>query len=137
MHFTTVVARSDENLAGQVVAGGNRAVSVHAEVDNAPVLHADQTSLPLGTAASGTLLLKNTGWGVASYAVGNKPSWLTITPDAADIVTPFGSAPQSQELVFSIDRTGLSVGPYSGSVHIGSAAGNLDIAVSMTVGVAP
>jgi hypothetical protein len=135
VHFAPLVVRSDQNLPGQQVAGGNRTVTVRAEccAANAPRLEVSTTSVDLGSEGTGTITLTNTGWGVASYAVTSKPAWLSVTPAAADIVTPFQTPPQSQQVVLSVDRTGLGLGHYSGSVHFSSAAGEHDVAVTMTV----
>lgn len=110
--------------------GGNIDVPIHMFASEPePVLSVSPTSKSLAyNENSFNLIISNTGGGTLLWSIVSTEPWLTATPD---------NFAGGTTVVVSVDRTGLSDGMYTGTLHVTSNGGNTDVTVFMAVQTSP
>ena len=96
---------------------------------NAPQLTVTPPQLDFGSSqSSSTITIKNTGTGTINWTVTKSEAW--ILPSV-----PSGSTTNlsPSSVTISVDRNGLVVNNYSGTVTVNSNAGNQTVAIKMEV----
>lgn len=107
--------------------GGNAQVNVRMTVE--PVLSLDPMSLDFGGEDRRTLNITNSGIGRLAWEIVEDEEWLNVAQDAGS--TESG---QTDNVVFTVDRTGLDNGVYNTEALIASNGGDEVIHISMNVG---
>lgn len=93
------------------------------------------TTLNFGKYATDKLLtISNGGTGTVNWSIDNSgfPGWLILTPPLSGDVTG-----ETDGVIVSVDRTGLSPGQYSHTFAVTSDAGDVNVTVNMTVAEVP
>lgn len=93
------------------------------------------TTLNFGKFATDKLLtISNGGTGTVNWSISTAgfPGWLILTPPLSGDVTG-----ETDGVIVSVDRTGLSPGQYSHTFAVTSDAGNVNVTVNMTVAEVP
>ncbi|HOI49330.1 MAG TPA: hypothetical protein PK167_08495 [Prolixibacteraceae bacterium] len=94
------------------------------------------SALNLGKESTGSFYIQNQGNGVILWGITAAPKWLKISQTEGVLENP-----STEYISFTIDRTGLAAGDYSGHIQIASNArpGTFSIPVFMTVapGITP
>ncbi|MBD3175426.1 MAG: hypothetical protein GF320_09600, partial [Armatimonadia bacterium] len=90
-----------------------------------PVLSVDPTSLSFGSSSTQkTLSITNTGEGTLTWSVADDQSWLSVSS---------ASGTGDGTVSVTVNRSGLAVGGYTGTVTVSSNDGTVPVSVSMTV----
>jgi len=98
------------------------------EIPNAPILSVDSTEIDFGSDTDSLAVsLSNTGNGVLSWSISGLESWLSVSPTSGDILST------TENLLITVNRTGLEIGNYSTTLIITSDVGNSEINISMEV----
>ena len=108
--------------------GGNYTVSVTMRVPLPPELSVSPTSLNFGASTSTmNLNISNNGDGVLNWSVAADQGWITASPTSGETTTETG------QVAIIVDRNGLEVGDYSGSITITTNGGNATIPITLNV----
>lgn len=106
--------------------GGTAEVNVKVSVQGITV-EVTPEQLDFGpTATSMNLTLTNTGSGTITYSAKSSNDWIHLSPKSGNFTT-------SDQIVVSVDRTGLSEGDHSGSVVLTISGEDKSIGVRMNV----
>jgi hypothetical protein len=110
--------------------GGSQDVSVSMTVPQPdPLLSVNPTSLDFGTSGVNlTITVRNTGGGTLSWNASENLGWLSLSKSSGNLGTGI-----SENVTATVSRTGLTPGPYGGTISFTSNGGNQDVSVSMTV----
>jgi len=111
-------------------SGGNATITVELDVGAHPILAVSPTSLSFGElAVQKTLTVGNAGTGVITWSI-DPPlvGWLSVDPTNGQGTT---------RVDVTVDRTGLTQGFYSTTLHVTSDGGDADVPVDMIVGAPP
>jgi hypothetical protein len=110
--------------------GGSQDVSVSMTVPQPdPLLSVNPTSLDFGTSGVNlTITVRNTGGGTLSWNASENLGWLSLSKSSGNL-----GAGISENVTATVSRTGLTPGPYGGTISFTSNGGNQDVSVSMTV----
>ena len=96
----------------------------------APQLKVDPTSLEFGYFdIAKTFTIDNVGDGILVWSITDDAGWLTISPISGDTTA------EVDTINASVDRVGLTPGPYNATISITSNGGDQDIPVSMMVSI--
>jgi hypothetical protein len=107
--------------------GGNETVTVTMVVPLDPLLAVSPASLDFGPYTGNQMLhISNAGGGHLSWNIQSDQLWITAIPPIGD---------NDLDVTVSVDRTGLTPGPYSGNLLVSSNGGDLWVPVSMEVPV--
>ncbi|MBN2091175.1 FG-GAP repeat protein [candidate division KSB1 bacterium] len=110
--------------------GGNKSIPVDVTIPGPPILSLSPTLLDFGaTTAELKLNITNSGGSPLSWKIikGANLNWITsVVPDTGDIVSA-----QTMAITIKVDRTNLAVGDYSGTLTVGSNAGNQTVNVKI------
>jgi len=123
------------NYSGTVTItsdGGDAEIAVTMSVAAEPVFSVSPGSFSFGNSeVSGYLVIRNSGSGTLSWALSEDEEWLSAVPTSGTTTT------EKDTVIVTVTRTGMNAGNYSGSISITSNGGDTDVAVSMSVSMAP
>lgn len=93
-----------------------------------PIISTSVTSLDFGSnLTSLPIEITNIGRGELNWTISENASWISVNP-LSGVVTN-----ETDNIIISIDRTGLSVSDYQQSISIVSNGGNVSISITMNV----
>ncbi len=119
--------------------GGNQDVTVSLTITEelAPVLSVDPISRAFSALEGGAnpidqnITISNTGTALLNWNAAKNEDWLDINPATGDV-----NAGASEDMIVSVDITGLAEGEYSDTISITSDGGDQDVTISLTINAA-
>ena len=102
-------------------------------ITNSPTLSVSPPAIDFGAGAAGTSAslpfdLFNSGeGGTITYRTADNKTWISLDVTSGSITN------ETDQVTVTIDRTGLAVGTYDGTVTISSDAGNVTVTIGMEV----
>lgn len=113
--------------------GGSGQISVSIEVASEPIL---AVSPPVGfdfglSGNSGTISISNLGSGTLTWTISDNRTWMSLSRSSGTTTT------ETDNVVLTIDRTGLNDGNHTGSITISSNGGSTILSVSIDVSSGP
>jgi hypothetical protein len=120
-----------EHWSDMYVDHGPVYLYVNLIVCGTPSLSVSPSSLNFGSATNNlNLTVKNSQYGdQLNWWVASKPSWLSVNSASGSLGPPGGL----QTVTATVNRGGLSPGPYNGIINFASNGGSQNVSVSMTV----
>jgi len=107
---------------------GNIDINVTMTIPSNPALAVSPQNLEFGSDKNSLKFnISNSGTGSISYTISDNKSWIGVSSTNGSVST------ETDEITVTVNRTNLSAGDYSGTVTVSSNAGNIEIAVTMTV----
>ncbi len=117
---------SDDTYTGSINItsnGGNENISVSMEVLDVQILSVNPTSLDFGSYEDSlTFEISNEGSGDLEWETAVSQDWIEANPNSGN---------GNQTIYVTVDRTGLDVGNYYGSVIVTSNGGNENVSIAM------
>lgn len=111
-----------------IVSSWSNATSVAISEVEEPVLAVSPSALNFDSSKTNlSFTITNTGAGTLSWSISDNQDWITYNPMSGSTTT------EVDEVLVSVDRSGLSPGIHTGTVSISSNGGDFSIGVSMTV----
>ena len=108
--------------------GGSKTLTVNMSIDEFPELSVNTTALLFGSdKTSLSFNINNIGGGELEWQLTSNESWLLFEPSSGKTTT------EDEEINVTVNRIGLAAGDYTGSINIGTNAGNGSVSVSMSV----
>ncbi|MCG2716906.1 MAG: PKD domain-containing protein, partial [Candidatus Marinimicrobia bacterium] len=103
--------------------GGNQTIAVSLTVPDEPLLLISPQTLDFGGSKNTmTFDIANSGTGDLTWSLSDNQEWISANPTSG---TNFGT------INVSVDRSGLSIGSYSGQISITSNGGNGNVIIQM------
>lgn len=109
--------------------GGNATITVNIIIE-IPELFVSTTIIDFDSTQSQLYFqIQNTGTGTLTWSLTKNQTWITLS------ATSESTTSETDDIIVTVDRTGLTSGNYSGKIDISSNSGTATVDIFMTVGV--